>query len=161
MSKLLENKEAIRIAGEIIVVLGVVYHFHNKIKTLKNCISDQSQRIEEQEDRIKNLEKAMGDVLTKLLSVESQRRPPVRRPQKRSELFPPKNLPPIKEEYSEDSEEEPVPEEASVQQNVDSNQELDEELNQELTALSETDSDARDQSQTEPKNEKKTRTLLK
>jgi hypothetical protein len=59
MSKLLENKDTVRIVVESVVLLGVVFYFSNKNKKMMEHIGDLTQRLEEQEDRIEKLEKLM------------------------------------------------------------------------------------------------------
>jgi hypothetical protein len=56
MSKLIENKQIIHIATEIIVILGVTFYFSSKNKKLLEHIEDLSQRLEEQEDLIQKHE---------------------------------------------------------------------------------------------------------
>lgn len=56
MSKLLENKDTVRIVVESVVLLGVVFYFSNKNKKLMEYIGDLTQRLEEQEERLEKLE---------------------------------------------------------------------------------------------------------
>ena len=52
MSKLLENKQIIHIAAEILVLVGITFYFSSKNKKLSEHIEDLSQRLEDQEDLI-------------------------------------------------------------------------------------------------------------
>jgi hypothetical protein len=63
MSKLLENKQAIHIATEVVVLLGTVYYFSSKNKKLTDDIGELTQRIEEQDERILKLETAISNIL--------------------------------------------------------------------------------------------------
>jgi len=62
MSKLLENKQFMHIASEVVVLLGVVLYFSNRNKVLSEHIEDLSQRLEDQEERIKSLENALRNL---------------------------------------------------------------------------------------------------
>ena len=56
MSKLLENKQIIHIATEIVVLIGITFYFSSKNKKLLSHIEDLSQRLEDQEDLIQKHE---------------------------------------------------------------------------------------------------------
>jgi sugar-specific transcriptional regulator TrmB len=56
MSKLLENKQIIHIASEIVILLGLTFYFNQKNKKLLGYIEDLSQRVEEQEDLLQKHE---------------------------------------------------------------------------------------------------------
>lgn len=56
MSKLMENKEALHVASEVVVMLGLTFYFNQQNKKLKGYIEDIVQRIEEQEDIIQKHE---------------------------------------------------------------------------------------------------------
>lgn len=57
MSKLLEKKDIIHIATEIVVLIGITFYFSSKNKKLIDHIEDLSKRIEEQEDVVQKHEK--------------------------------------------------------------------------------------------------------
>ena len=57
MSKLLEKKDIIHIATEIVVLIGITFYFSSKNKKLLEHIEDLSKRIEEQEDIVQKHEK--------------------------------------------------------------------------------------------------------
>ena len=59
MSKILENKQIIHIATEIVALMGIIFYFSSKNKKLLSHIEDLSQRLEEQEDLIQKHEKMM------------------------------------------------------------------------------------------------------
>jgi len=78
MSKILENKQIIHIAAELVVLLGITFFFSQKNKKIMNHINDLSQRIEEQEDiiqkyeqLIKNLTKKVEEHDQKLLFIQN------------------------------------------------------------------------------------------
>lgn len=52
MSKLVENKQLIHIATEIVVIFGITFYLTSKNRKLLEHIEDLSQRLEEQEDLI-------------------------------------------------------------------------------------------------------------
>ena len=57
MSKLLEKKDIIHIATEIVVFIGITFYFSSKNKKLLEHIEDLSKRLEEQEDIVQKHEK--------------------------------------------------------------------------------------------------------
>ena len=57
MSKLLEKKDIIHIATEIVVLIGITFYFSSKNKKLLDHIEDLSKRLEEQEDLLQKHEK--------------------------------------------------------------------------------------------------------
>ena len=63
MTKLLENKQIIHIATEIVVLIGITFYFSSKNKKLYGHIEDLYQRLEEQEDLIQKHEQ----MITKLM----------------------------------------------------------------------------------------------
>ena len=56
MSQILENKQMVHIASEIIALIGLTFYFNQKNKKLMNHIEDLAQRIEEQEDLLQKHE---------------------------------------------------------------------------------------------------------
>jgi hypothetical protein len=52
MSTLLENKQMIHVAYEIIVLTGLAFYFRQKNKTFIFKIEDLAERIEEQDEKI-------------------------------------------------------------------------------------------------------------
>lgn len=63
MSKLLENKQIIHIAAEIVVLIGITFYFSSKNKKLSDHIEDLSQRLEEQEDLIQKHEQIIRQLV--------------------------------------------------------------------------------------------------
>ena len=85
MAKLIENKQMIHIASEIVVVIGLTFYFNQKNKKLMSHIEDLSQRIEEQEDLLQKHEqviKKMGDFIIQYQSQFKQQ-------QRQSDYYPP------------------------------------------------------------------------
>jgi len=63
MSKLLENKQMIHIATEIVVLIGITFYFSSKNKKLSEYIEDLSQRLEDQEDLIQKHEQIIRQLV--------------------------------------------------------------------------------------------------
>jgi cell division septum initiation protein DivIVA len=63
MSKLLENKQIIHIATEIVALMGIVFYFSSKNKKLLEHIEDLSQRLEDQEDLIQKHEQIIRQLV--------------------------------------------------------------------------------------------------
>ena len=63
MSKILENKQIIHIATEIVALMGIIFYFSSKNKKLLSHIEDLSQRLEEQEDLIQKHEKIIKQLV--------------------------------------------------------------------------------------------------
>ena len=63
MSKLLENKQIVHIATEIVVLIGITFYFSSKNKKLLEHIEDLSQRLEEQEDMIQKHEQIINHLV--------------------------------------------------------------------------------------------------
>lgn len=63
MSKLLENKQILHVAAEVVVVLGLVFYFNQKTKQLLGHIEDLSQQYIDQEQVIQKHE----DTIIKLV----------------------------------------------------------------------------------------------
>ena len=63
MSKILENKQIIHIATEIVALMGIIFYFSSKNKKLLAHIEDLSQRLEEQEDLIQKHEKIIKQLV--------------------------------------------------------------------------------------------------
>ena len=59
MSKLLENKQIIHIAAEMIVITGVVFYFSSKNKKLLEYIENLSVRLDEQDKLIQKHEQVI------------------------------------------------------------------------------------------------------
>lgn len=79
-SKLLENKQLIHIASEVVVLLGLTFYFSSKNKKLMGHIEELAQKIESQEDQIQKLEttlqqagQIMGKFNNRLQVIEHQR----------------------------------------------------------------------------------------
>jgi hypothetical protein len=56
MSKLLENKQMVHIASEVVVLIGLTFYFSQKNKKLMGHIEDFALRLEEQDDIIQKHE---------------------------------------------------------------------------------------------------------
>lgn len=63
MSKLLENKQVIHVATEIVVLIGIMFYFSSKNKKLVSHIEDLSQRLEDQEDLIQKHEQVIKQLV--------------------------------------------------------------------------------------------------
>ena len=74
MSNLLQNKQMIHVASELVVLVGVVYYFNKKNKKLMSYIEDLSQRFEEQEDVIQKHEQALIAMSNMIKQLEAQLR---------------------------------------------------------------------------------------
>lgn len=84
MSKLLENKQMLHVAVEVVVILGIVYYFNQKTSGLLGHIEDLAKRIAEQDDVLQKHE----NIIRKLVDfVNSQ--PPVRKPKSALQQVPP------------------------------------------------------------------------
>jgi hypothetical protein len=70
MSTLLENKQMIHVASEIVVLSGLTFYFSQKNKKLAGHIEDLAERIEEQEDLIQKHEQ----VIRKLVEFVNQQK---------------------------------------------------------------------------------------
>ena len=84
MAKLMENKQMIHIASEIVVVIGLTFYFNQKNKKLMGHIEDLSQRIEEQEDLLQKHEQ----IIRKLLDFINQSESKHQHPKSQSEYQP-------------------------------------------------------------------------
>mgnify|MGYP000583589285 CR=1 FL=1 len=73
MSKLLENKQIIHIATEIVVLIGLTFYFSSKNKKLMEHIEDLSQRLEDQEDLIQKHEQIIRQLVQ---AVNTNQQPP-------------------------------------------------------------------------------------
>ena len=61
-SKILDNKQLIHIASEVVVLTGLTFYFSSKNRTLMGHIEELAQRLEEQEDHIQKLEQALNNL---------------------------------------------------------------------------------------------------
>jgi hypothetical protein len=71
MAKLMENKQMIHIASEIVVVIGLTFYFNQKNKKLMGHIEDLSQRIEEQEDLLQKHEQIIKKLVESIKQYQS------------------------------------------------------------------------------------------
>ena len=83
MSKLLENKQIIHIATEIVVLIGITFYFSSKNKKLSTHIEDLSQRLEEQEDLIQNHERIIRQLVQAMNSQNGASKPVSQQPPKK------------------------------------------------------------------------------
>ena len=58
-SRILDNKQLIHIASEVVVITGLVFYFSSKNRKLMEHIEELAQKVEEQEDHIQKLEQGM------------------------------------------------------------------------------------------------------
>lgn len=68
MSKLMENKQLVHMASEVVVLMGLTFYFSQKNKKLMGHIEDLAQRVEEQEDLLQKHEQ----VIRKLVDLVNQ-----------------------------------------------------------------------------------------
>lgn len=69
MSKLMENKQLVHMASEVVVLMGLTFYFSQKNKKIMGHIEDLAQRVEEQEDLLQKHEQ----VIRKLVELVNQR----------------------------------------------------------------------------------------
>jgi hypothetical protein len=72
MSKLLENKQIIHIAAEMVVITGVVFYFSSKNKKLLEYIENLSVRLDEQDKLIQKHEQVIIQLVTSINNTASQ-----------------------------------------------------------------------------------------
>ena len=89
MSKLLEKKDIIHIATEIVVLIGITFYFSSKNKKLLEHIEDLSKRIEEQEDIVQKHEKI---IIQLVQNINNNNPDNLNRPQVRQNNNNPDNL---------------------------------------------------------------------
>jgi len=107
MSKLLENKQIIHVASEIVVLTGITFYFSQKNKKLVGHIEDLSERLEEQEDLIQKHEQVIRK-LVEFVNKQSEtpknshvveKQPPVikrsKKPRRKEHVDPPLSPPPV------------------------------------------------------------------
>ncbi len=75
MSKLLENKQIIHIATEIIVLIGITFYFSSKNRKLSAHIEDLSQRLEDQEDLIQKHEQIIRQLVQAVNAGSGKQKP--------------------------------------------------------------------------------------
>ena len=94
MSKLLENKQIIHIAAEVIIIAGVVVYFSYKNKKLLGQIEELSHRVEEQETIIQKHEQVIRQLVQAVNNLQTKSpEPVVKKQQKRSIRRTPKPRP--------------------------------------------------------------------
>ena len=67
--KLLDNKQLLHIASEVVVLVGLTFYFSSKNKKLLGHVEELAQRLEEQEDKIQKLETTLQ---TKIDTINQQ-----------------------------------------------------------------------------------------
>ena len=87
MSNLLENKQMIHIASEIVALIGITFYFSSKNKRLLKHIEHLSQRLEDQEDMLQKHEQVIQQLVhiinTKVVNQSStNRKEPVKNTRK-------------------------------------------------------------------------------
>jgi len=139
MSKMMENKQMIHIASEIIVLGGLIYYFNQKNKKLLSHIQDLSRKIEDQEGILQNHEeiiRKMSEFITQQKNtIEKSKKIPVKEIRtitpKKSEPIKvsfKKNPSPIKNKIVKRVEEISSSEEEEEEEESDLDAELEEEL---------------------------------
>lgn len=71
VQNVLENKQLVHIASEIIVLIGLTFYFSSKNKKLLSHIEGLSQRLEDQEDRIQKLEDSKASMEQTIKQLEN------------------------------------------------------------------------------------------
>lgn len=157
ISTLLEKKEIIHIASEVIVIVGIVYYFNQKNKTLLTHIEDLVQRIEEQEDLLQKHEQIIKNLVENLNHLaNSQHERPANNQQsishqkhtvpknkikqsQKTHTKPPLSIPQKQKSKAHVSFQNPTPiiseEDYSDGEEIESNSDLDMELAEELQEL--------------------------
>lgn len=160
INTLLEKKEIIHIASEIVVIVGIVYYFNQKNKKLMNHIEDLVQRIEDQEDMLQKHEqiiKSLADNLNRISNSQhtndqqsvAYQRPPAPKNkikqspknQPKTHTKPPLSAPPKQEKskvhvtFQKPAPQPVIEEEYSDGEEIESNSDLDMELAEELGEL--------------------------
>ena len=59
---LLNNKQAIHIAAEVVVLTGLTFYFSSKNRRLLEHVEDLAQKLEDQEDKIQKLERIVNNM---------------------------------------------------------------------------------------------------
>lgn len=72
MSKILENKQLIHIAAEVVILVSLVYYFNQKHKKLLTIVEDLAQRIEDQEDLIQKHEQIIEKLWQTITTLSTQ-----------------------------------------------------------------------------------------
>ena len=156
MSKLLENKQIIHIATEIVALIGIIFYFSSKNKKLLEHIEDLSQRLEDQEDLIQKHEQIIRQLVQAVNTKRPQLSPNTSIPKtspkpkntKRKKTPSPQKLPlarPVKSNIQFDDDEEVEETHEPVQQAVveeyssDDDSDLDAEIADELEELQQQD----------------------
>ena len=70
---LLENKQLMHVAAEVVVLIGIIYYINQKNATCAKNIDKLVQRIEEQEDIIQRHEQLINKLISALESTTSSR----------------------------------------------------------------------------------------
>lgn len=77
MSKILENKQVVHIACEVVALIGLVIHFSKKNTKLNSYIDEVVQRLEEQEELIKKHEQLIGNLVQTINNMKYVQAQPV------------------------------------------------------------------------------------
>ena len=73
MSSMMENKQLIHVATEIVVLIGVSFYFNQKIKRLTSQFDDLTQRVSEQDDIIQKHEAIIKKLVDTINGMQQQR----------------------------------------------------------------------------------------
>ena len=70
--ELLENKQLVHIASEVVALVGLAFYFSSKNKQLLTHIEELSQRMEDQEDALQRVETTLQKVTQRLDALAQQ-----------------------------------------------------------------------------------------
>ena len=152
MSKLIENKQMLHIASEVVVLVGLTFFFSQKNKKLMGHIEDLAQRVEEQEDLLQKHEQIIKKLVDTLNRVSQQQFQPVQKQENfvnttKKKVVPKHQTPPLKNPQRQNIsnsrvifnspvvEEESSEDEYSEDNEEDNEEELDAEIAEELSEL--------------------------
>lgn len=83
MSKILENKQVVHIACEVVALIGLVIHFSKKNTKLNSYIDEVAQRLEEQEELIKKHEQLIGNLVQTINNMKYVQEQPIQQKSKK------------------------------------------------------------------------------
>lgn len=140
MSKLLENKQIVHIATEVVILIGITFYFSSKNRNLLNHIEDLSTKIEDLEDLVQKHERIINHLLK---VINTSQPPPKPEPQlkqipKRSIKKPSFKKEEVKVSFKEDVKLKPAPKPVIMDDNFDESSDdsdLDKEIEEELNEL--------------------------
>jgi len=83
MSKILENKQVVHIACEVVALIGLVIHFSKKNTKLNSYIDEVAQRLEEQEELIKKHEQLIENLVQTINNMKYVQEQPIQQKSKK------------------------------------------------------------------------------